>query len=68
MISSERRNLTQPGDWWQAYSRAATADGLTLSAWVGLQCLAGIADADRAGLSERPGAHRPKAGKVEGEL
>lgn len=57
-MTTTRKNLTQPSDWWEAFQRQAEREGLTLSEWVGACCLANV---DAAKLSERPAAHRPKA-------
>jgi len=57
---SERRNLTQPADWWAAFEAQAKADGQTLSEWAG-ECMRGNLPKDVAArLSERPAANRPK--------
>ena len=38
-MTNERKNITQPADWWSAFEEAAKAEGLTLSAWVGQACV-----------------------------
>ena len=59
-MSSKRRNLTQPADWWAAFEAQAKADGQTLSEWAG-DCMRGNLSKDvAAGLSERPAANRPR--------
>jgi hypothetical protein len=55
-MNSERRNLTQPADWWAAFEAQAATEGKTLSEWAG-ECM--LANVDSK-LSERPPAHRPK--------
>lgn len=37
-MANERRNTTQPTDWWAAWEEAAKAAGLDLAAWIGEQC------------------------------
>lgn len=34
-MTNERKNITQPSDWWAAFEEAAKAEGLTLAAWLG---------------------------------
>ena len=59
-MSSKRRNLTQPADWWAAFEAQAKAEGLTMSEWAG-DCMRGNLSKDvAAGLSERPAANRPR--------
>jgi len=65
-MSSERRNLTEPGDWWQAFEAQAKADGQTLSEWAGDCMRANLPKELAAGLSERPPANRPRNPKDAG--
>ena len=59
-MSSERRNITQPADWWAAFSEQAESDGMTLSEWAG-ECMRKKLHAIiNDGLGDRPAAHRPK--------
>ena len=58
-MPSERKNITQPADWWAAYVSQAQKEGLSLSAWMGEQCNEGLPKAVRKTLSERKPAHRP---------
>jgi len=37
-MNCERKNVSQPKDWWAAWERAAAAKGLHLSEWIGQQC------------------------------
>ena len=57
---SERRNITQPADWWAAIAAAAAAESVTVSEWIGDACRKRLPVSVRRGLSVRPGAHRPK--------
>ncbi len=65
-MTSERRNITQPADWWAAFEAEAKKDGLALSEWVGACCVANLPVAVSRGLTERPPANRPKKPKDEG--
>jgi hypothetical protein len=63
--ASVRKNITQPADWWWTFEAEATKAGLTLSEWIGQQCVGGLDKSVRDGLSKRPGAHRPKKAEAE---
>ena len=58
-MTNERKNITQPADWWAAFEEAAKAEGLTLSAWVGQACVFQLSAKKRLKLTERPPANRP---------
>jgi hypothetical protein len=60
-MTSERRTMTQPADWWDAFQQQAAADGQTLSAWAGDCMRARLPASTSRELSERPPANRPKA-------
>jgi hypothetical protein len=60
MAECERRNITQPADWWAAIEAAAQADGVTVSEWIGEACRKRLPVSVRRELSRRPGAHRPR--------
>lgn len=59
-MTSERRNLTQPDDWWAAFECQARTDGQTLSEWAGDCMRVNLPKDASEGLSERPAANRPK--------
>lgn len=59
-MKSERRMLTQPPDWWNAFSEAASRDGQTLSEWIGEVCAAQLTERQQTKLSKRRPANRPK--------
>jgi hypothetical protein len=59
-MTTTRKNLTQPADWWAAFEKHAKAEGFTLSEWVGECCLAFLVGNEADSLSERTPAHRPK--------
>lgn len=65
-MKTERKNLTQPADWWAAFEAKAKKDGLTLSEWVGACCVAKLPVSVSDALAERPPANRPKKLRDEG--
>lgn len=56
-MTSERKNITQPTDWWAAFEAAAQAEGVSLSEWVGACCRAKVT---AVRLSTRPTVGAPK--------
>lgn len=60
MPISQKKYITQPPDWWQAWQQEAAKQGLTLSAWIGERCNQGLPPDVLAKLSERPAANRPR--------
>ena len=65
-MTSERKNISQPADWWAAFEKQAKAEGLTLSEWMGECCRLFVPGGAKAsGLSERPAAHRPRLEAVK---
>lgn len=60
-MTSQRKNISQPADWWAAFEEAAQRERKTLSEWIGEQCQAALKKTAREQLSERPPAYRPKA-------
>ena len=59
-MKAERRNVTNPPDWWVAFEIAAAKDGATLSEWIGAQCVRSLPKKVQRALADRPPAHRPK--------
>ena len=59
-MTTLRKNITQPADWWAAFQQAADAENATLSEWVGEACLERLPARGGKKLSERPPAHRPR--------
>lgn len=66
--------VTQPEDWWEAFKRQASLEGMTLSEWVGQACLKSLPFGDEAdwtvanaieahGLSQRPRRGNVKGGR-----
>jgi hypothetical protein len=59
-MANERRNTTQPADWWAAWEEAAKAAGIDLAVWIGRQCNKALPKQIRDSLSVRAGRGRPK--------
>jgi hypothetical protein len=59
-MTNARKNITQPADWWTAFEQQATAEGKTLSAWIGDAAKAKLPNKVRKELSDRPPANRPR--------
>jgi hypothetical protein len=59
-MATERRNTTQPSDWWTAWDEAAKAAGMDLAAWIGKQCNRALPKEVRKKLSERTKVGKPK--------
>lgn len=59
-MTNDRKNITQPTDWWAAFEAAAAAEGMTLAAWIGEAAKAKLKPSVVKKLSERPPANRPK--------
>jgi hypothetical protein len=55
---SERKNLTQPSDWWQAFEVEADKRGLSLSEFMGIAGSKMLPKEQRARLSRRIRAGR----------
>ena len=51
--SENRKNITQPADWWDAFKAAADKEGLKLSEWIGNACCAALPKKVADKLSER---------------
>jgi hypothetical protein len=62
-MTNERKNITQPSDWWAAFEEAAKAEGLTLAAWLGEAAKAKLPPKVAKKLTERPPANRPPKAK-----
>lgn len=63
---SERRNITQPSDWWAAFEEAAAAEGCSLAEWLGKAGKSRLSTRVSKKLSDRPAANRPKKPRGEG--
>ena len=60
-MASERRNISQPEEWWAAFEQQAKRDGAdSLSKWIGEVCISNLEDDLWETCYERPPAHRPK--------
>ena len=62
-MTNERKNITQPSDWWAAFEEQAKAEGLTLAAWLGEAAKAKLPPKVAKKLTERPPANRPPKAK-----
>ncbi len=62
-----RLQITQPADWVEAFKVQAEKDGLSLSAWIGEKCKAGLPKQAQSKLTERQGVG-PIAQKKISEL
>jgi len=62
-VSTTRKNITQPADWWAAFEQQAQKQGLSLSEWAGDCMRANLPVKVNRKLSERPAANRPKKSK-----
>ncbi len=58
-MESERRNITQPADWWDAWEAAAAAAKQDLSTWIGEKCNRSLTKKVRSALSTRGKRGRP---------
>lgn len=65
-MNSERRNITQPADWWAAFEVESKKEGVSLAEWVGACCVANLPVSVSRALSERPTVGAPKLAKDEG--
>lgn len=60
VMTNERKNITQPPDWWLVFESEAKKAGMSLSEWIGEACVQRLPNKERKKLSERPPANRPK--------
>ena len=61
-MTNERKNITQPNDWWKVFEAEAEKRGLTLSEFMGLAASKMLTKEQREKLSERikPGRKKSK--------
>lgn len=62
-MSTTRKNITQPADWWTAFEQQAQAQGQSLSEWAGDCMRANLPVKVNRTLSQRPAANRPRKGE-----
>lgn len=62
-VTNERKHITQPSDWWEAFEEQAKAEGMTLAAWLGEAAKAKLPPKVAKKLTERPPANRPPKAK-----
>lgn len=58
-MTNERRNTTQPTDWWALWQKHADAEGKDLAAWIGERVNQTLPKREVAKLSERATRGRP---------
>ena len=54
------KNITQPDDWWEAFTERAAELGISISEYLGEGGKKMLSPEQRKALSERKPAHRPK--------
>jgi hypothetical protein len=59
------KNITQPDDWWEAFTARANELGIGLSELLGEGGRKMLSPEQRKALSERKPAHRPKKEESE---
>ena len=64
-MKHERKNVTQPGDWWAAFEEQAWREGKTLSAWIGDACKDKLPARRASRLSQRERVGAKKGAKHE---
>jgi len=52
-MTNERKNITQPADWWAAFEAEAAKRGMPLSEFIGLAASKMLTKEQRKELSER---------------
>lgn len=62
-MTNERKNITQPSDWWAAFETAAEAEGVSLAEWLGACGMANLPKDVSEELSERGTRGRPPSKK-----
>lgn len=62
-MTNDRKNITQPADWWAAFEAAAEAEGVSLAEWLGECGKANLPKEVAAKLSERGTRGRPPSQK-----
>ena len=66
-VTNERKHITQPTDWWEAFKAEADKQGVSLAEWLGEAGKAQLPNRIAAKLSERPPANRPKKASAHGD-
>lgn len=59
-MTSERKNIVQPKEWWEAADTQAKKEKKSLSEWIGDLILGALPERTRAKLPQRPSEGRPK--------
>jgi hypothetical protein len=58
-MTNDRKNITQPADWWAAFEAQANAEGVSLAEWLGECGKTNLPKDVAAELSERGVRGRP---------
>jgi len=59
-MTNERKNITQPADWWNAFIEEASKQGLTLSEFMGMATKKQLSKQKQKKLTERVKPGRKK--------
>jgi hypothetical protein len=59
-MTSERKNIAEPSEWWKAAEAAAKKENKSLSEWIGEAILEKLPAKVRSKLPERVTAGRPR--------
>lgn len=59
-VKAEKKNVSQPSDWWSAWEREAWKLGMDLSEWIGMVCNKAIPVKEAERLSKRRGRGRQR--------
>ena len=60
-MTNERKNITQPADWWAAFMEEASKQGLTLSEFIGMATRKQLPKQKQKKLTERVKPGRKKS-------
>ena len=59
-MPNQRKHITQPDDWWDAFKAEAEKKGISLAEWLGEAGKAQLPKKVATTLSKRPPANRPR--------
>lgn len=66
-MKTERRLISAPPDWWEAFTKAATRSGSSLSEWIRDAAAARLTQSARQRLSEPKTVGRPRIEPTQGD-
>jgi len=58
---NQRKNITQPADWWAVFEAEAARQGMPLSQWIGIAAVNMLTEERRKTLSQRAKPGRKKS-------